>query len=276
MDKEAIMSVPTRYNPKRLSDYAVRGGTGSPRKPGRGIQRAGPTAAERTKASRDKYKQFVMNDIASSDRRRKALETMWTAEQDKVTAERKSAVDEYNSVMKNAPDFGDDDEGLLRAAWENEPHVQAAKDRMKTHIEASLNQSNRGKSSMQVAPGSAELGKAQFGTKFQPLAPKYSGGFGQPPKAKPGDPEAGDIRTIGNVKVTFSGEIIGKGGKEFLMGTDENGNRVGVPRAELSKKSKKDPEVEPTGAEYRGSKALRAIGGAVVGTAQREDVPFTP
>jgi hypothetical protein len=217
-----------------------------------------------------------MADIAGSDRRRKALEAMWKAEQDKVTAERKSAVDEYNSVMKNAPDFGDDDEGLLRAAWENKPHVQAVKDRMTAHIQASLDSSNRGKSSMQVAPGSAELGKAQFGTKFQPLAPKYSGGFGQPPKAKPGDPKAGDTRTFGKVKVQFSGEVIEKDGKRFLMGTDDKGNPVGVPEAEFNKQAKKDPEVEPTGEEYRGFGPLKALIGGLGRTAQREDAPYTP
>jgi len=269
------MSVPTRYNPKRLADYSVRGGSGSPRKPGRGIMSSGPTAAERTKASRDKYKSFIMADIAASDQRRKGLEGMWRAEQEKITADRKSAVDEYNSIMKNAPDFGDDDEGLLRAAWENEPHVQAAKDRMKAHIQASMEQ-NKGAMSMEVAPGSKELGKAQHGTKFKPLAPKYSEGFGQPPKAKEGDPKKGESLTVGNVKVTFSGKIIGKGGQEYLMGTDEKGNRVGVPRSELGKKKKKDPEVEPTGEEYKGSKRLQAITGFLGRQATREDVPYTP
>jgi hypothetical protein len=270
------MSVPTRWNPKRLSDYASRGGTGSPRKPGRGIQRAGPTAAERTKASREKYKSFIMADIAGSDRRRKALETMWTAEQDKVTAERKSAVDEYNSVMKNAPDFGDDDEGLLRAAWENEPHVQVVKDRMKAHIQSSLDSSNRSKASIKVAPGSEELGKAQHGTKFQGLSPKYGKGFGQPPKAQPGDPKDGDVKTIEGTEINFTGEIRkNEKGEEFLMGKDKDGNDVGV-RREQFKKKKKDPEVEPTGEEYKGFGPLKALVGAVGRTAQREDAPYTP
>jgi hypothetical protein len=164
---------------------------------------------------------------------------MWQAESEKVTSERKAAVDEYNSIMKNAPDFGDDDDGTLRAAWENEPHVQAAKDRMKAHIQASLDSSNRRPARVDTdAKGNKTI------TNRPPKA-----------KAKPGDPKKGDTQTVEGVEVSFSGEVIERGGQRFFMGTDEDGKKVGVPQSALQGK-KKDPEVEPTGKEledyYRG------------------------
>jgi hypothetical protein len=254
------MSVPTRYNPKRLSDYTLRGGR---MKPGRGVMRYGPTAAERTATSRKKYKEFVMADIAASDQRRKGLEAMWQREVAKRDADRKGAVDDYNTVMETAPDFSDDDTGEMRAAWENQDHVKAAKERMRAHIEASL-QETRGAVDLRVDPQSAEMGRAEHGSKFQPLAPKFRGGFGQAPKALPTDPKAG-----------VTGELRRKGNEVFIMGLDENGKVVGFNRKSLAKK-KKPPEEEPTGAEYRGSEAITGAARGLIHTSQREDAPYTP
>jgi hypothetical protein len=207
-----------------------------------------------------------MADIAGSDRRRKALETMWKAEQDKVTAERQSAVDDYNSLMKNAPDFGDDEEGLLRASWENKPHVRAIKDRMTAHIEASLVKSKEltaGAAGLQVGKPSGdprhpgEAGSPQE----RPVAKKYQG-FDAKPKPK-FEVKRGEMRKVGKVEIELSGEVAYKDGKVFYMGMTKDGQVVGIPEAELGKKfAKKDPEVEPTGEEYRGISLFRKAGRA--------------
>jgi hypothetical protein len=223
--------------------------------------RFGPSRAERDKAARDKYKKFILADIEGSHKRRQALETMWKAETDKSNADRKSAVQEYKTVMESEPDFTDDDEGIQRARWNNQPHVQAAKDRMRTHIEASMQQSNparqetdaQGKITLTNQPKRSQTTKT---------------------KAKETDPQAGNTGTFGKVKIQFTGEVIEKDGQRYFMGTDENGRKVGVPEAQY-KKRKKDPEVEETG-EYRGNKPLRAIAGFLGKTATREDVPYTP
>jgi hypothetical protein len=245
-------------------------------KPGRGIMWSGPTTAERSRAAKDRVKQLAMSDIAESTQRRTALETMWKNEVAARDKARKDAVDDYNKVMENAPDFGDDEDGTLRAAWENEPHVQAAKDRMRAHIESSL-QEQQGAMSISAAKGSAELGKAQHGSKFQPLAPSKRSGFGTPKyQVKPGD-----IKKAEGHDVELDGKTINKGGKIFYMGyiinKDGNRVRVGIPEADMDKKpsvKSKPPEEEPTGAEseYRGNKLLRAITGAAARRAQDERV----
>jgi hypothetical protein len=225
--------------------------------------------------ARKKYKDFVMRDIAESDQRRKGLEAMWQREVAQRDAARKSAVEDYKAVMESAPDFSEDDTGEMRAAWENQDHVKAVKDRMKAHIQSSLEES-RGAASLTVAPGSAELNKAQFGSKAQPLAPKFRGGFGQAPKALPTDPKVGEEVTIDNTKIKVTGELRKKGNEVYIMGVDENGKVVGFNRKSLANKKKKPPEEEPTGEEYKGSKTITGAARGLVATSQREDAPYTP
>jgi len=291
------MSVPTRSDPKRLSDYfggwAKRHPKAAPR-PGTRFEGGGyvdedaegrrfaygvnteqgkrttammratgkmKSAKEAPITAAERNKNRIMKNIEDSDKRRKALEAMWKAEKDAVTRERKAAIEEYKGIMETEPDFKDDDEGTQRAAWNNQPHVKAAKEKIKAHIEASMQQSNPARVDVDAS------GKKTITNR--PRRPEQA-------KSKPGDPAKGDTQTIGNVKVTFSGEVIGKGGQEYLMGTDENGNRVGVPRAELAKGKKTDPEVEPTGEEYVGSPTARKAARGLIATATDERVPFTP
>ena len=178
------MSVPTRYSPKRLQDYTLRGGKTRPvtsnMSTGKLFTRSGPTTAERDKAARDKSKALIVADIQASDARRKGLEAMWTREQERVTSARKSAIEDYKTVMDTAPDFEDDTEGTLRAAWENQPHVRAVKDRMRAHIEASMASSRPAR--VDTGPqGKKTITNRPPQPKAQPVQPDV----GEPPKEEP-------------------------------------------------------------------------------------------
>jgi hypothetical protein len=147
------MSVPTRYNPKRLADYSF-GDPGIMTHRGRRYRRKsksgrrspvniGRSRADIEKESYANYKDFVRRDIDASEKRRAALQTMWRAEEQADLAAKKQAVDDYKTYMDAAPDAKSDPTGELRAAYMNAPLGKKVSGKMQAHIQASIDKSNR-------------------------------------------------------------------------------------------------------------------------------------
>jgi hypothetical protein len=156
--KEVIMTAPSASNPKRLSDYSF-GYRGRGQDPKTKFRRdtvksgrvSGPTDSEREADSRAKYKEFVQKDIAASERRRKALETMWQVEKNQEMAARKQAVEECNAYAAGAPDPKKDITGELRAAYFNTPLGKTVTDNLTAHIQYSMNKNKGLQTPEQVA-----------------------------------------------------------------------------------------------------------------------------
>jgi hypothetical protein len=152
---------------------------------GRAQKPSSPTRSEVETASRAKYKDFIMKDIASSERRRGALETMWQAEKDAEMTARKQAVEEYKLYMEGAPDPELDTDGVLRAAFMNTPLGRSVSGNLAAHIQASMDkrdqQDPNSPENRSVSQGEYEKA-ATVGEKFTGYGRKISDGAGVIPE----------------------------------------------------------------------------------------------
>jgi hypothetical protein len=166
------MAVPTRDDPKLLSDYGggwerrhkARPRVGTTYGPG-GFKTTSPggstfsfgieteqgkeqiamlratnklkSAEEAPLTRAEKHKDVVRRSIAASEKRRAALKSMYQAEKDAEFAARKQALEEYKAYAEGAPDPKLDVSGEGRAAYFNTAIGKQVTGNLGAHIQAS-------------------------------------------------------------------------------------------------------------------------------------------
>jgi hypothetical protein len=248
------MALPTRQDPKRLSDYF--GGWERRHKKTPVLKPGSPTRSQIEKESAVKYKDIVRRDIDASEKRRAALEAMWQREKDEEFANRKQAIDAYKAYAEGAPDPKLDIGGEGRAAYFNTDLGKRVTNTLAAHFQASKDKADRQDPSRAEnrGPTQGEFEQAKsVGEAFTGYGKKT--GSGAPPAEAPAPGiefkiEGKTVRTTGKTRM-----VKGKPKVEVMY----KGKLFAVDPEDVPKQARKADSTD----EYAGSDILKSIGGGL-------------